>query len=166
MMQLFVLFSYIADGLAYSAESIVGKLIGAQDREGLRDSTRRLMAWGVVVGLLYTGVYLMFWREILTMFGPSEEVLVRAGGEIGWGIAMPMAGLLAFILDGVMIGATQTRWLLFSVAGALLSAVVVAFLMQLSGSEQWLWPSFSTFMVMRGVLLVPGYRKIVSCRTQ
>ena len=108
----------------------------------------------------------MFWREILTMFGPSEEVLVRAGGEIGWGIAMPMAGLLAFILDGVMIGATQTRWLLFSVAGALLSAVVVAFLMQLSGSEQWLWPSFSTFMVMRGVLLVPGYRKIVSCRTQ
>ena len=54
LMQFFTLFSYIMDGFAYAGESLVGRYIGAQDRDSLRSSVRLLMVWGLVVTGLFT----------------------------------------------------------------------------------------------------------------
>ncbi|MBQ5533603.1 MAG: MATE family efflux transporter [Bacteroidales bacterium] len=45
LMQFFTLFSYVMDGFAYAGESLVGKYVGAQNRERMRKAIRHLFGW-------------------------------------------------------------------------------------------------------------------------
>ncbi|MBQ1732265.1 MAG: MATE family efflux transporter, partial [Bacteroidales bacterium] len=62
IMQLFTLFSYILDGFAYAGESLVGKYIGARNRESLSKSIRYLVYWGLIFTALFSIIY-FFWSE-------------------------------------------------------------------------------------------------------
>ena len=59
LLQLFTLFSYMNDGLAYAAEALTGRFIGARDPHSLRRCVRRCMAWCMVVAILYVGIYMV-----------------------------------------------------------------------------------------------------------
>ena len=75
LMQLFTLFSYLMDGFAYAGESLAGRYVGARNPEMLRKCIRYLLAWSLVVAILYVGVYAFGWRTILSLFTDSTAIL-------------------------------------------------------------------------------------------
>ncbi len=152
MLQLFTLFSYMIDGVAYAAESLSGKIFGAADHSSFKRLTHRLFFWGAVVAVVYSCVYLFAWHPILSFFKPSPKVLAEASEQIGWGILLPIVSFAAFVADGIMIGATQTASLRNSVFFALISGVAVCFFFRFFQFSFGLWAGFSVFMLMRGVL--------------
>jgi MATE family multidrug resistance protein len=153
LMQLFTLFSYMSDGFAYAGEALAGRFVGERNPDMLKRYIRRLTGWSLVIALLYVAVYLIAWKEILMIFSPSEEVVNMAGQYIVWIIAVPLAGCIPFMIDGIMIGATKTKLLRNTVfLSTLLFFGTFCALSPTLGNTA-LWISFLVFLLSRGILL-------------
>ncbi len=57
LMQLFTLYSFFMDGLAFASEALCGRYLGAGDRPMLSLSVRSLMGVGIILALVFTAVY-------------------------------------------------------------------------------------------------------------
>ncbi len=152
LMQLFTLFSYIMDGFAYAGEALVGKHIGAGDRNALRTSVHRLFAWGFSIALLFTLLYIAGGQPFLGLLTDDEAVIAASASYYAWAVAIPLAGVTAFILDGICIGATATRIMLLSmfISVALFFAVYAAAHTTLGNHA--LWMAFVTYLFTRGAM--------------
>ncbi len=156
LMQLFTLYSYISDGFAYAAEALVGRFVGAADEVSLRRVVALSLRWGVVVALIFLGVYLVWWREILSMFigegGDVATMLTIASRYIGWIVLIPIAGVLPVIIDGMMVGAGFTNVMRNSMILSAATFFTLYFTFEPMMGNNALWLAFTTFILMRGVL--------------
>lgn len=152
LMQLFTLYSYIMDGFAYAGEALSGKQIGAGDRKAFDATVRRLFAWGGAMSVLFTLVYALGGNDFLGLLTDNEEVILAADDYFGWSLAIPAAGLAAFIWDGVFIGATATRGMLQSMAVAAASFFLVYYGLSPYYGNHALWMAFLSYLFMRGAV--------------
>ena len=113
LMKLFMFFSFFVDGFAYAGEALVGKTWGKVQRDkvqGTKDEVqgvvRALFNWAIGVGLFFTAVYALWGDESIELLTNDAAVLAASANYTGWLIAMPIISTLAFMWDGVFIGAT------------------------------------------------------------
>ncbi|MFI3258539.1 MAG: MATE family efflux transporter [Rikenellaceae bacterium] len=154
LLQLFTLYSYMTDGFAYAAEALTGRFIGARDGNSLRRAIIGCILWSTVVSVVFVGIYLIFWRDILSIFiGGSSDVepmLSLAGEYIWWIITIPIMGAFPFLMDGVMVGANFTK----VIRNSMLVSTVIYFstfliFEPIMGNDA-LWLAFMLFMFLRG----------------
>lgn len=157
LLQLFTLFSYLNDGFAYAAEALTGRFIGARDARSLRSCMRRCIFWGTMVSVAFVGIYLVGWRDLVMLFvdrtAPDAATIVElAGRYIGWIIVIPIASAMPFIMDGIMVGATETRVM----RDSMFLATAAYFAIYYAGypliGNNALWLAFMLYMFLRGVL--------------
>lgn len=110
LMKLFMFFSYFVDGFAYAGEALVGKAFGERTMDkGQRtidEVVRSLFNWSIGVGLIFTVIYTLWGKACIGLMTNEPEVLSTSTRYIGWLIAMPIISTLAFMWDGVYVGAT------------------------------------------------------------
>lgn len=101
--------SYGVDGLAYAAESIVGKYAGAHNEQASRQSIGLIFMWGALFAGLYTIVYGFFYQDLFRVF-TDEAAVIDAGKDYWlWLVLIPMIGFVSYIWDGIFIGLTASR---------------------------------------------------------
>lgn len=157
LLQLFTLFSYMNDGFAYAAEALTGRFIGARNRSALKDCVRRCLAWGTLVSVVFVGIYLIWWRDLVGLFmdksAPNAaEITGLAGNYIVWIILIPIASAIPFIMDGIMVGATQTRVMRNSMFIATAAYFAIYYGCYPLIGNNALWLAFTLYMFLRGVL--------------
>ena len=156
LLQLFTLFSYMNDGFAFAAEALTGRFIGAKDEPSLRDAVKKCMIWCLVVAIIYIGVYIGWWRELLSLFisdGADAELLLDyAGRYIGWIIAIPLAAAMPFVMDGIMVGATRSRIMRDSMFYSTVAYFALFYAFEPLIGNNALWLAFSSYMFLRGAL--------------
>ena len=111
MMKLFMFFSFFVDGFAYAGEALVGKAFGESSLEHCKTpeihrTVRALFNWALGVGLLFTVLYAFWGDEAFALMTSDTTVLMAAEKYKVWLIGMPLISTLAFMWDGVYIGAT------------------------------------------------------------
>jgi MATE family multidrug resistance protein len=111
MMKLFMFFSFFVDGFAYAGEALVGKAFGesrveSRKSKDINPTVRALFSWALVVGLLFTILYAFWGDEAFALMTSDTTVLMAAEKYKIWLIGMPLISTLAFMWDGVYIGAT------------------------------------------------------------
>lgn len=158
----FTVFSFLAfalDALAIAAQAMIGKELGRGDAQQVRQLTGIMSRWGIYFGLA-TGAFLLATSWVFPMVFTTDEQ-IRSLTTIGlWvlALAQPLCGLV-FVLDGVLIGAGDARYL--GLVGALNLAVyapmlwaVHRFAQDSQGALVWIWVAFSLgYMASRGVTL-------------
>ena len=152
LMQLYLLFSYFLDGFAYAGEALGGRFWGAGNMQAFREVVGRLFVWGAAMTVVFTTLYVAGGIPFLRLL-TDEETVVRAAREyVWWAWLIPVAGVAAFVWDGIFIGITQTRGMLLSAA---LASVVflagVTWLMPLMGNHG-LWLSMVLYLAVRGAV--------------
>jgi len=152
LMQLFTLFSYMMDGFAFAAESLIGRYVGARNAVMVQRSLRGLLAWSGGVALLYVVIYALFWEPLLGLFTSSPAILTGAADYILWVVAVPLIGFAPFLVDGALIGATATRVMRNSVFLSTVAFFVVYFALRGLVGNNALWLAFMVFLVLRGLL--------------
>ena len=150
LMTLFTLFSYMMDGFAYAGEALAGRYHGAGDRAGLHKIVRRLFVFGVIMASLFTAVYVAGGVGFLHLLTDDAAVVASARPYLLWAYLIPAAGMAAFILDGVFIGLTATKGMLFSTAVAMTTFFLVYSLLRNCLANDALWIAFLSFLFMRG----------------
>ena len=157
LLQLFTLFSYMNDGFAYAAEALTGRFIGDKDEPSLRDAVKKCVIWCLVVAIIYIGVYIGWWRDLLLLFISEDAqdatlLLDYAGRYIGWIIAIPLAAAMPFVMDGIMVGATQSRIMRDSMILSTIAYFALFYAFKPIIGNNALWLAFSSYMFLRGAL--------------
>lgn len=106
LMKLFMLFSYFVDGFAFAGEALVGRYIGERAPQMTRRAVRLLFNWSLGVGLIFTAVYALWGDDCIRLITTDMMVIDGARPYMAWLIAMPIVSTLAFMWDGVYVGAT------------------------------------------------------------
>ena len=151
LMTLFTIFSYVMDGFAYAGEALSGKYYGAGDKQGLRITIRRLFAFGGLMTLMFTCLYVIGGTGFLHLLTDDATVVEAARPYLPWACLIPVVGVTAFILDGVFIGLTDTKGMLCSTVIAMLSFFAVYLGFRGCLANEALWLAFLTFLLMRGL---------------
>lgn len=150
--QLFLLFSYVMDGFAFAAEALAGRFTGAADRRSLDAMIKATMGWGLALALMFTAVYFLGGESFLGLLSSDREVLAAGREYALWAVSIPLCGFGAFVWDGVYIGATLTRRMLLSMAGASLLFFLLQYLLYPSLGNHALWLAFISYLLARGAL--------------
>lgn len=158
IMQFFMVFSYFMDGFAYAAEALTGRAAGAKDRTAMHRNILAILRWGAGITIAFTAVYTLLNWPISSLFTDDAHVLGIIHSLQLWIILAPVCGAAAFIFDGVYIGLTATRQMLFSTLLGLVLFNLCARLMPLPGADK-LWLAFMIYLLARGIYLGALYNK-------
>ena len=162
LMHFFTFFSYIMDGFAYAGEALVGKHLGANDRPALRQMVHQLFVWGIVLSLVFTLIYSIGGKVFLGLITNEQSVITASSAYFYWVLAIPLAGFAAFLYDGIFIGATATRWMLYAMSIATTAFFLIYYGFRGAMGNHALWLAFITYLALRGI--VQGFlgRKILN----
>jgi putative MATE family efflux protein len=149
--------SFALDALAIAAQALVGQALGAGDLAGTRRVLRRTMRWGVGAGAAL-GVVIAtsgWWFALLFTADDGVRRAIAVGMAVA-GVLLPLAGYV-FVLDGVLIGAGDGRYLAWAGVGTFVVYLPVAFAVRAwapdgAAGVAWLWLGFAgVFMAARAV---------------
>ncbi|MEG0808495.1 MAG: MATE family efflux transporter [Alistipes sp.] len=157
LLQLFTLFSYMNDGFAYAAEALTGRFVGARDSLSLRRCLRGCLLWGTAIAVAFVGIYIVWGDDMLGIFvsgnaSKAAEIITEARRYLIWIILIPIASAMPFIMDGIMVGATQTRIMRNSMFIATATFFAIYYIGYGVIGNNALWLGFTFYMFLRGVL--------------
>ena len=162
IMKLFMFFSYFVDGFAYAGEALVGKAIGESKgkSEEVRGVVRALFYWAIGVGLVFTVIYAVWGQECMALMTNDATILSAAKKYTGWLVAMPIVSALAFMWDGIYVGATAG----VSIRNAMIWAAV-GFVLLYVATYRWvgaqaLYIAYFAHLIARVIYLSVEWKKL------
>ncbi len=148
--QLFIFLALLLDALAIAAQVLVGRMLGAGDAAGARAAALRMILWSVALGAAF-GLLLLALGDAIPRLFTGDDAVVAQAHEIWWLFAalMPLNGAV-FALDGILIGAGDTRFLMW---GMLASVAVYIPIALLALDRGWgiagVWSGLAALIVVR-----------------
>jgi Na+-driven multidrug efflux pump len=147
--QLFVFLALVLDALAIAGQVLVGRMLGAGDAPGARAAAVRMIGWSVVAGAAF-GLVLLALGDLIPRAFTSDPAVIDRAREIWWVFALMMpANGAVFALDGILIGAGDTRFLMWGMLAAAAVYVPVALLALAEG-----WGILGVWFGLAGLIAV------------
>ncbi len=149
----FELWSFLAlvlDAVAIAGQALVGRLLGAGDADGARAAGRRMLWWGLGAGAV-AGVVIAALRGVLPrLFTDDAAVVAVCATLLVVVAALQPVNALVFVLDGVLIGAGDLRFLARAMVLAAAVFVPAALaVLALDLGVVWLWGAIGLLMAAR-----------------
>lgn len=157
--ELWTFLAFVLDAVAIAGQAIVGRSLGAGNGDDARRAGRRMIEWGVALGC-GLGLLLLLLRPLLPhLFTNDEQVIVLAQFLLVWVAVLQPLNAVAFVLDGVLIGAGDMRFLAWAMLGAAVVFVPAALAVNaLDLGIGWLWAAIALLMATRAAALLWRFR--------
>lgn len=156
--QIWYVLSLVVDAVAIAAQNLVAAHL-ARDRDTARRLAGRMLGWGLACGLLVGVSFWLLRDQLPSWFTTDRSVIVMAAS------LMPVVALsqplnsVVFVLDGIMIGAADFKFLAVAMSGA---AAITCVLLVTATSISGIWAALVLFMVARLVPLGWRYVRVVT----
>ncbi len=153
--------AYFLDGLASAAEQLAGRAIGARYRPAFERSLTLVLVWGFAVGAVVSAFFWLAGGALVDLMTTSEAVRAAGRAYLPYAALVPVAGTLAYQMDGVFIGATWSadmrNMMLLSLVVYLAAWAALTPLLGIAG----LWIALLLFVGARGgTLLWRAWRRL------
>ncbi|MCR9114634.1 MAG: MATE family efflux transporter, partial [Rhodobacteraceae bacterium] len=157
LLQFLHITAYALDGFAFAAEALVGQAVGRQDRPGLRRSAIVSSLWGLSIVFVLSAGFAVLGGPVIDLMAKAVEVQQAARDYLVYMALAPLAGLAAWMLDGIFIGATRARDMRNMMAVSLVVYIVAVVLLVPGWGNHGLWMALLISFVARGVTLALRY---------
>lgn len=155
--QIWIVLALAADALSIAGMALLGRYLGAADVVGARRVTARLVRIGVGLGVILGLLLLVTLPWLPKAFSSDPVVVALITGSLLVGALQQPFIVPVFVLDGVLIGAGDGRWLAWAGTAMLVVFLPAAYVvLALDLGVVGLWWAISWFMVVRLGLL--GWR--------
>ena len=152
--ELFIFLALVLDSVAIAGQVIVGRTLGAGEADAAYDAAVRMIGWSIVLGAAFALVLTPLAYGLPRAFTGDPSVLAQA--EKLWPmfvLMQPLAGAV-FALDGILIGASDTAYLMWSMlAASALFIVVAALSLALGWGIVGVWIGLDLLIAARLTLL-------------
>ncbi|MCX4526825.1 MULTISPECIES: MATE family efflux transporter [unclassified Streptomyces] len=150
VLALWSLLAFALDAIAIAGQAIIGRYLGAGDTQGAKAVCRRMVQWGIVSGIVL-GLLVVVARPVFIPLFTSdpavEEALLPALLVVA--VSQPVSGIV-FVLDGVLMGAGDGRYLAWAMLLTLAVFTPAALLVPtLGGGLTTLWWAMTLMMLVR-----------------
>jgi MATE family, multidrug efflux pump len=116
--QLWVFLALVLDSIAIAGQVIVGRSLGAGDVAEAYAAARRMIGWSVALGAVFALIMLALIDVVPRAFTSDPNVIERAKQIWPLFALMQPANGAVFALDGILIGAGDTRFLMWGMLAA------------------------------------------------
>ncbi|MEM9474518.1 MAG: MATE family efflux transporter [Pseudomonadota bacterium] len=145
--------AYAMDGFAFAAETLVGQAMGARRRTALRRAAQMTGLWALGIVVTLAAAFALFGARAVDIMTTAPEVREAARTYLVYMVAAPLAGVAAWMFDGIFIGATHTRDMRnMMVISAVIYALACGVLIPPFGNHG-LWIALLISFIARGVTL-------------
>ncbi|MER5551476.1 MATE family efflux transporter [Streptomyces sp. NPDC002793] len=150
ILSLWSLTAFALDAIAIAGQAIIGRYLGANDAKGAREACRRMVQWGVVSGVVL-GVVIVLARPLFVPLFTGDasvrDTLLPALLVVA--LSQPISGVV-FVLDGVLMGAGDGRYLAWAMVLTLAVFAPVALVIpSFGGGLTALWGAMALMMTVR-----------------
>ena len=161
LLQLIFISSFFLDAYAFSTEGIVGYSIGKKSSKMFINTVKNSLILSFITGVLISIFFLFFAKEIINLITDLEFLIFLTYKYLIWVIFIPPVASVAYQLDGIFIGATQTKEL----RNAMIVSVFIYLFLSVFLTKQLhnygIWFSLLLFMILRSITLQFYFRNIL-----
>ena len=157
LLQFVYLASYAMDGFVFAAESLVGQAMGARAVAQLRRGASVTAVWAFGSALVLAAGFWIVGPFVIDVMAKDPAVQEAARLYLPHMVAAPLFGALAWMLDGVFIGATRTQDMRNMMILSFLGYCGLVLLLLPSFGNHGLWMAMNGFFILRGVSLAFRY---------
>ncbi len=146
--------SNLLDAMAIAAQAIIGRRLGASEGHLVHEIVRQLMRWSMVYGAILGAITMLLAPVAPALFTADADVrrlLMLCLLMIG--IHQPLAALV-FLLDGVLIGSGDSKFLAFVLTMAMCTFLPIAWaVVHFELGVIGLWCAMIAFLTTRASLM-------------
>ncbi|WP_405972960.1 MATE family efflux transporter [Streptomyces sp. NBC_00988] len=155
ILSLWSLLALTLDAIAIAGQAIIGRYLGADDPAGARAACRRMVQWGIAVGVVLGLLVILSRPLFLPLFTSDPTVKDTAlPALIMVALSQPICGVV-FVLDGVLMGAGDGPYLAGAMVVTLAVFAPVALLVPALGAGLTaLWGAMTLMMAVRMLTLL------------
>lgn len=147
--------AYALDGFANAAQALVGRAVGEGSRSDYRGVVKASTVWALGFAVAFSLVYAATGSLIIDALTGLEDVRAAARLALPWMILAPLVSVWGYQLDGIFIGAMQSREMRNAMILSLIVYLVAVEVFRPLYGNHGIWLGFILFMVARGLTL--GY---------
>jgi putative MATE family efflux protein len=144
--QLFLFIALVLDAIAIAGQIIVARALGGGRGAEAVEASRRMLLWALVAGCGFALILLAGTDLIPRAFSGDEAVLAAARDAWPLFALLQVPAAIVFALDGILIGAGDTRYLAWAMVAALALFVPLALV---AHDLRALWGALLALMLAR-----------------
>ena len=153
LINLVFLSAFILDAYAFSTEGMVGYSLGKNDINLFKKIVKNSFILSSITGLIISIIYFLINKFAIQLMSNIELIKNLSSSYAIWLIIMPLISSFCYQLDGIFIGASQTRELRNAMVFSVSSYVVISLLLVDILGNAGIWISLCLFMILRALSL-------------
>lgn len=144
--------AYFLDGQAQAAEFYCGKAVGANYRPAFEKAWHLATFWGLIIGFVLFVFWVLAGPFLIDFITTNEQVRIVAREYLWVSALIAFTGVIAFVMDGVMTGATMNNLIRNGMLASFVIYIIAAYILQNLLGLLGLWLAMNVFFVVRGII--------------
>ena len=161
LIQFIILAAFFLDAYAFSTEGIVGFTVGRRNKKSFLSVVKNSIQLSFFTALIISVLYLIFFKEIVNLITDIEILRFISYKHLIWIIIIPPVASFCYQLDGIFIGASQTKEMRNAMIISVASFIVISIYLTQQFGNHGLWLSLFLFMIFRSLTLRYFFNKIL-----
>ena len=153
LLNLIMLSAFILDAYAFSTEGIVGYSIGSKNKKLLTDVIKNSFILSATTGLLISLIYLVSKNNFIFIMTDLPNIKNLSMSYSYWVVLIPFISSFCYQIDGIFIGASQTKELRNAMIVSVSIYILCALFLVSSFGNSGLWISLCIFFALRALTL-------------
>ena len=161
LMQFIILASFFLDAYAFSTEGIVGFTIGRRNEKSFLMVVKNSLQISFVTAIMISIIYLIFFKELINIITDIEILRFISFQHFIWIILIPPVACFCYQLDGIFIGASQTKELRNAMIFSVICYIIISIFLTRYLGNHGIWFSLLLFMILRSLTLQFLFKSIL-----
>jgi len=161
LMQFIILAAFFLDAYAFSTEGVIGYTIGKKREKSFLLVVKNSIQLSCVTSLIISVIYLIFFKQIINIITDIDILRFISYKHVIWIIIIPPIASFCYQLDGIFIGASQTKEIRNAMIISVASFIILSIYLTKYFDNHGLWFSLTLFMILRSLTLKFFFFKIL-----
>ena len=161
LIQFIILAAFFLDAYAFTSEGIIGYTIGRRNEKFFLTVVKNSIQISFATSIIISIFYLIFFKEIIYIITDVEILRFISFQYIIWVILIPPIACFCYQLDGIFIGASQTKEIRNAMIVSVIFFVICSIYLTRYFENHGIWFSLLLFMVFRSITLRFYFKNIL-----
>ena len=161
LMQFIILAAFFLDAYAFSTEGVIGFTIGRKIKNSFLSVVKNSIQISFITALIVSVIYIIFFKQMVNIITDIELLRFISYKHLLWVIIIPPIASFCYQLDGIFIGASQTKEMRNAMIISVISFIIISIYSTKYFGNHGLWFSLLCFMILRSLTLKFYFNKIL-----
>ena len=153
LLQFIIFAAFFLDAYAFSTEGLVGFAIGRRNKKSFLAIMKNSLQVSFITAIIISILYLLFFKKMIYTITDIEILRYISFQHILWVVIIPPIASFCYQLDGIFIGASQTKEIRNAMIVSTVIFILISIFLTRYLGNHGIWFSLLIFMILRSLSL-------------